>query len=67
MNNSELIKTIDALMAENEIIKSNALSARIATQSPTATRMYNNAKAENNAYLKVLNLINEEVLTTIKD
>lgn len=54
-----LIKTIEGLMSENETIKNNAMSATIAGQSAMATRMYNNAKAENSAYQKVLNLLME--------
>jgi len=55
----ELISTIEGLMSENETIKTNAMKATIAKGSDTARRMYGQAKAENNAYLKVLNLIKE--------
>lgn len=57
LGGQELIQQIEAMMSENETIKSNALTARIATQSPAAAKAYNDAKAENNAYLKILNLI----------
>lgn len=57
MDNHELIKQIEAMMVENEAIKTNCMKATIAKSSDSATRAYNNARVENNAYLKVLNLI----------
>lgn len=54
-----LIKQIEAMMSENETIKANAMSATISRSSDTARRMWNNARAENNAYQKVLDLIND--------
>lgn len=59
MTHTELIKQIEAMMNENEAIKVNAMSVTIIKSSDTARRMYNNAKVENNAYQKVLDLIKE--------
>lgn len=62
LDENKLIAQIEAMMSENETIKNNAMSATIAKSSDTARRMYNNARAENNAYQKVLDFINEITL-----
>ena len=54
-----LIQQIETLITENEAIKINCMKAVQVRESEVARTAYASAKAENNAYLKVLNLIKD--------